>query len=120
VAWEIEGTDEFRDWFRAQPEDLRDAVTAKVEMLAQKGPGLGRPHADTIGKRSRHRNLKELRVTHRGDAYRIFFAFDPRQVCVLLMGARKPDEKWYKRAVPAADRLYDEYLGEIIREGLIP
>lgn len=119
MAWAIEGTHEFRDWFRSQPADLRDAIIAKVELLAQHGPALGRPHADTIGERSRHRNMKELRVTHRGDACRIFFAFDPRQVCILLHGGRKPDEKWYKRAIPAADRLYDEYLEEIRREGLI-
>ena len=63
--------------------------------------------------------MKELRIQHGGDAYRVLFAFDPRRVGILLLGGRKPDNKWYKRAVPAADKLYDTYLHEIHREGLI-
>lgn len=71
----VEYTDEFWAWFAAQPHDLQDAIRTGVELLAEQGPTLGRPHAGTIshtsGYRTRHANLKELRVTHRGDAYRI-------------------------------------------------
>jgi len=88
-------------------------------LLEERGPSLGRPHVDTLAKQSRHSNLKELRIEHRGDAYRVLFAFDPRRVGVLLLGGRKPDQKWYKTAVPAADKLYDRYLEELKREGLI-
>ncbi len=67
-------------------------------------------HADSLSKMSKHANMKELRVQIAGDAYRILFAFDPRRVGVLLMGARKADQKWYKDAVPKADALYDDHL----------
>ena len=63
--------------------------------------------------------MKELRIRYRSDAYRVLFVFDPRQVGVLLLGGRKADQKWYKKAVSAADKLYDEYLEEIRREGFL-
>ncbi|MGH9804199.1 MAG: type II toxin-antitoxin system RelE/ParE family toxin [Candidatus Acidiferrales bacterium] len=117
MAWEIEVTNEFAAWFRGLPEDLQDAVIAKIDMLEAHGPHLGRPHADTLSHDSRHMNMKELRIQHRGDAYRILFAFDPRRIGILLTGGRKPDDRWYKSAVPKADKLYDDYLEELKREG---
>lgn len=53
---------------------------------------------------------------HRGDAYRVLFAFDPRRVAILLLGGRKPDQKWYKTAIPAADKLYEEHLKQVEKE----
>lgn len=117
MAWELEGTDEFKLWYDSLSEDLRDVVTAKVDMLEEHGPHLGRPHVDTLAKHSKHSNMKELRIQFRGDAYRLLFAFDPRRVGILLMGDRKPDDGWYKHAVPRADRLYDLYLEELKNEG---
>ncbi len=52
---------------------------------------------------------------------RSFFAFDPRRSAILLIGGDKTGGKgFYKRFVPLADRLFDEYLAEIRKEGLIP
>jgi len=117
----VETTDEFRGWYERQAQDLQDALDAAIELLAEQGPQLGRPYAETItvvaGYKTRHANLKELRVTHRGDAYRVFFVFDPRRVAILLYGGRKPNEKWYKKATPLAEKLYDEYLVELREEG---
>jgi hypothetical protein len=64
-------------------------------------------------------NMKELRVVYAGDAYRVLFAFDPRRVAILLLGGRKPDQKWYKTEVPAADKLYGIHLAQLRKEGLI-
>jgi hypothetical protein len=63
--------------------------------------------------------MKELRIVHRGDAYRVLFAFDPRRVAILLLGGRKPDQKWYKTAIPAADKLFETHLAQLRKEGLI-
>jgi len=119
VVWEVEVTDEFAEWYKVLPEQLQDAITAKVELLEQYGPYLGRPHADSLAKMSTHSNMKELIVQHGGDAHRILFAFDPRRVAILLLGDRKPDNRWYKEAVPQADRLYDEHLRSLREEGLL-
>lgn len=117
MAWEIEVTDQFREWFESQPQELQNDIAAKVKLLGQHGPHLGRPHADTLSKQSRYPNMKELRIQHAGDAYRVLFAFDPRRIAVLLMGDRKPDDGWYKHAVPKADKLYEALLNELKEEG---
>lgn len=69
---------------------------------------------------SRHHNLKELRASE-GGALRVLFMFDPRRQVILLLGGDKSGEwnDWYEWAVPAADDLYDEYLEELRKEGLI-
>lgn len=87
-------------------------------MLEEKGPALGRPHVDTL-QGSKYTNLKELIIQHAGDPYRVIFAFDPRRTAILLLGGRKTDSKWYKSAIPEAEKLYARYLQEIKDEGLI-
>ncbi|MGA3166354.1 MAG: type II toxin-antitoxin system RelE/ParE family toxin [Terriglobia bacterium] len=118
MEWEVEGTDEFHAWFSRLTSAERVSVAAKIDLLEEKGPSLGRPHADTL-KGSKFTNLKELMIQHAGDPYRVIFAFDPRRIAILLLGGRKADSKWYKTAVPAAEKLYERYLEEIKDEGLI-
>jgi len=117
MAWEIEFTGEFEGWWDSLSEEEQAAVDAKVRLLAEDGPSLGRPHADSLAKMSKHPNMKELRVQHAGDPYRVLFAFDPRRMAILLLGGRKADEKWYRDAVPRADKLYDDHLEQLRREG---
>ena len=55
-----------------------------------------------------------------GRPYRIFYAFDPRRVAILLIGGAKGgDKRFYERMIGKADRLYDVYLAELRREGLL-
>jgi len=57
---------------------------------------------------------------NRGEPVRIFYAFDPRRTAILLIGGHKTgDDRFYARMIPLADRLYDIYLAEIRKEGLI-
>ena len=64
--------------------------------------------------------MRELRIQHGGKPYRVFYAFDPRRVAILLIGGKKSgDDRWYERYVPVADRLYDEHLFELRLEELI-
>jgi hypothetical protein len=96
--------------------DEQESVNASVRLLQEKGPALGRPHADTLSKMSQHSQMKELRVQHAGDAYRVLFAFDPKRSAILLLGDRKADQKWYKQAVPKADKIFHEHLAALDRE----
>lgn len=52
--------------------------------------------------------MKELRV----GTIRILFAFDPERTAVLLIGGNKRDQwkRWYRKAIPAADDLFDQHL----------
>lgn len=115
MAWEVEGTDEFRWWYWDLNPDEQDAVDSVVDHLKDRGPGLGRPLVDTI-KGSRHPNMKELRP-RRG--LRILFAFDPRRTAILLLGGDKTNRwnDWYVEMIPRADRLYDEHLEALEEEG---
>ena len=64
--------------------------------------------------------MKELRIQHAGNPYRVFFAFDPRRQAILLIGGNKVGgDRFYEEMVPEADSLYDSYLAELIDEGLI-
>lgn len=88
-------------------------------LLERVGPFLSRPHADTVNG-SRHSNMKELRTQHAGRPIRTLFAFDPRRTAILLIGGDKTgDARSYDRMVPIADDLYDEYLADLRKEGLI-
>ena len=64
--------------------------------------------------------MKELRTQHQGRPLRTLFAFDPRRCAILLVGGDKTgDDRFYDRMVPVADRLYDEHLLALEKEGLI-
>ncbi len=64
--------------------------------------------------------MRELRTQHKGRPYRTLYAFDPRRSAILLIGGDKTGEdRWYEKYVPVADRLYDEHLEILKREGAI-
>ena len=118
AAWEVEVTDQFREWWDRLTADQRESVTDRVDLLAQRGPDLGRPVVDRI-QTSRHQNMKELRAAKDG-VLRVTLMFDPRRQVILLLGGDKSGEwaAWYRWAVPMADDLYDTYLS-VRDEGLI-
>ena len=110
MNWEVEYTDEFEAWWDGLTEAEQVDVDSKVGLLKERGPDLGRPHADTV-KDSRHPNTKELRIQHAGSPYRVLFAFDPRRSAILLLGGDKTgNAHWYEENIPIADRLFDDHL----------
>jgi hypothetical protein len=115
-VWEVEYTDEFEHWWSALSVEQQEALDDRVMLLAEQGPSLGRPVVGTISG-SRHAGMKELRVSAAG-ALRVLFAFDPRRHAILLFGGDKSGtwNQWYESAVPRADDLYDEHLGQLVQE----
>ncbi len=119
MAWNVEYTDEFSEWWKSLSEGEQESMRSSVQKLSQEGPQLGRPYADRI-KGSRHSNMKELRTQSGGNPLRTFFALDPRRSAILLIGGDKTgDKRFYDRMIPIADDLYDEHLRELKEEGLI-
>jgi hypothetical protein len=119
VVWHVEYTDEFGQWWETLTAAQQASLEASVRLLEQFGPRLSLPHADAI-KGSRHSNMKELRTQCKGRPLRTLFAFDPRRSAILLIGGDKTgDDRFYERMLPLADRLYNEYLRELRKEGLI-
>ena len=119
MPWEVEYTDQFGGWWEGLSVEQQEALDDRVMLLAEVGPGLGRPVVDTITG-SRHANMKELRASQ-GGALRVLFAFDPRRQAILLLGGDKSGRwnEWYRRAIPEADELYDSHLEELRAEGLL-
>lgn len=119
MAWEVEYTDEFAQWWDGLTEAERISLDASVLLLMEKGPGLGYPHSSKINGSS-YDHMRELRTQHQGRPHRTLYAFDPRRMAILLIGGDKTgDTRWYEKHVPIADRLYEEHLKELRKEGLI-
>jgi hypothetical protein len=94
VAWDVEVTDDFKE----------------------RGPYLPFPYSSKVNG-SCHPAMRELRVQHQGQPYRVLYIFDPRRVALLLLGGDKTgDDRWYEKNIPLADRLYENYLAEIEEE----
>ena len=50
--------------------------------------------------------------------YRVLYAFDPRRTAMLLIGGDKTGNKrWYEVFVPIADKIYDNHIEQLQREG---
>lgn len=118
MAWEVEFTDEFERWWSTLSESEQESVAASVQLLEVRGPQLGYPHSSGVNG-SRHSHMRELRTQHDGRPLRTLYAFDPRRAAILLIGGDKTgDDRWYEVHVPIADRLYDEHLNLLRKEGL--
>ncbi len=115
MVWEVEYTDDFGKWWEGLNDRSQEDIDVSVRLLEQRGPQLSYPHSSGING-SKYSHMRELRIQHKGDPYRILYAFDPRQVAILLIGENKAgDDDWYETYIPIADKLYDEHL-EILKE----
>lgn len=120
MAWQVELTDQFKEWWDTLTDSQQEDLAATVELLMEYGPTLPYPHSSGIAG-SRHRRMRELRTQSGGEPLRTFYALDPRRVSILLLGGVKTgNNRFYEQYVPIADNLYDEHLGELKQEGLIP
>jgi hypothetical protein len=115
--WLINYTQEYEDWFSAQDEEYKMAINAKVLLLSEFGPLLGRPYVDTIHG-SKYKNLKELRIKYKNTVFRILFCFDKSRNCWLLIGGNKKgknEERFYNTIIDLAEKLIEKYP-EIMEE----
>ena len=77
------------------------------------------PHSSGIND-SKHTHMRELRVQSGGNPIRVFYAFDPTRSAILLIGGDKTgNDRFYDEYIPVADKLYDEHIEQLKKEGLI-
>ncbi len=115
MEWDVLFDEEFAEWLDAIEESLRVKIAGHVELLERFGPNLGRPRVDTV-KGSDYPNMKELRIQHQGEPWRIPFAFDTQRAAILLLGGNKAsDKRWYRENIPTADARFRRHL-ERLRE----
>lgn len=113
MVYQVESTDEFKEWFSKLEGTTQIKIDAMVKLLEEKGPNLPFPYSSSV-ENSRHSHMRELRVQHKGNPYRIIYAFDPRRVAILLLGDnKKGNDRWYEENTPKADKLYDELLEKL-------
>lgn len=118
MPWEVEYTDEFGEWWEKLSMGAQESIAAVVGVLEQLGPQLSFPYSSDI-KSARKHAIRELRIQHAGDPYRVLYAFDPRRMAILLLGGDKTgDESWYDANVPQAEALFSAHLAALRKEGL--
>ncbi len=81
MTWQVEYTGEFGDWWDILDEDEQDSVAVYVRLLEQKGTALSFPYSSGE-KGSKYSHMRELRVQHKGNQYRI--------LDMVQMRAKKP------------------------------
>jgi len=109
----VELTDECEAWILGLSDSQKQDILASIGLLEVMGPSLGYPHSSKI-MGSKHTHMRELRIQHKGNPYRILYAFDPRRIVILLIGGDKTgDKRWYKKFIRKADALYDKHLAEL-------
>lgn len=116
--WEIYVTDDVRDWIATLDGTSHRLVVQAIDILADRGPALGRPLADHV-EHSAVQNLKELRPGSAGRTeLRILFVFDPWRSAILLVAGVKAGnwKQWYRDAIPRAEQLLEIYLKERAEE----
>lgn len=69
MAWEVEYTDEFGDWWNGLDLGEQKSVDFYVQLLIELGPVLRFPYCSDV-RESRHGQMRELRVQHEGTPYR--------------------------------------------------
>jgi hypothetical protein len=104
---EVVVTEEFAAWFDAADAATSTVAARLIDRLEEQGVALGAPYSSAI-KGSRYA-LRELRG--QGKPIRILYTFDPkRQAVVLIAGDKTGDDRFYKRLVPIAERIWEAYL----------
>ena len=117
IEWEVAFFDAFEKEFDKFSEPVQDAILASAKLLAKIGPGLKRPHTDTLNS-SKHANMKELRCNADDGVWRIAFAFDPKRKAILLTAGDKAGvnkKRFYKNLIAKADERYEQHLATLQR-----
>ncbi|MGO9282567.1 MAG: type II toxin-antitoxin system RelE/ParE family toxin [Mycobacterium sp.] len=114
VSWVVD-VELITDWLAGLDDRSHELLIAALELLAERGPLLGRPLVDTVTS-SRHNNMKELRPGSAGRTeLRALFAFDPQRAAIMLVAGDKRGQwkRWYDQNIPIADDLFDTHLNKL-------
>lgn len=113
-VWKVE-LEPIADWLNTLDHKSRVQILAAVSLLEEQGPDLKRPIVGKIKGSSLIPSMKELRPGSSGRSeIRILFAFDPKRKAIMLVGGDKQRkwDKWYRKAIPEAERRYLVWLEE--------
>lgn len=115
MNWTVNQHPLFLDELKEFDDETKLELFAKLKLLEEFGPSLGRPHADTL-EGSKYANMKELRFNASDGVWRIAFAFDPEREAILLVGGDKvggSQKRFYRSLILKADKRFSEHLSSI-------
>ena len=113
MEYKISSSQTFDTWFDSLKEDAKIDVFTIIRLLKELGPKLPFPYSSKI-QGSKISHLRELRIQHKGKPYRVLYAFDPtRQAFLILGGDKTGKNRWYKKSIKQAEKIYLEHLKEI-------
>ena len=93
----------FIDFFNALDDGAKKKVVYVLEMLKTN------QRVTTKFVKSIREGVFELRVSHNGNIYRVFFIFDEGNIVVLFNGFKKKTQKTPTQEIEQAIRLKNEY-----------
>ena len=76
MAWDVEASDEFVQWWDDLDAREQKSIEFVVGLLEEAGPTLKMPYSSGV-ETSRHSHMRELRIQHDGRRYRVLYAFIP-------------------------------------------
>jgi hypothetical protein len=117
MPWTVLFHSDFEAEFSDLDEGVRLELLARLHLLAEYGPELGRPHVDTL-KGSSFTNMKELRFQEDG-VWRFAFAFDTQRNAIVLVGGDKEganQRRFYKRLLSVADERFAAHVASLKKQ----
>jgi hypothetical protein len=114
MSWQVLFHGEFQPEYEVLPKEVQDELLARLRVLSEMGPNLGRPNVDTL-EGSEFSNMKELRFQLDG-VWRFAFAFDPQRAAIVLCGGDKEDKKsktFYRNLIETADRRFKAHIASL-------
>jgi len=115
MAWTVLFHPDFEPEFAQLDILVRRELLALVSILRERGPMVGRPHADTLVG-SKHANMKELRFLAAAGVWRVAFAFDPTRKAIILVAGNKTkmgSHRFYTALIRRADDRFDRHLAQL-------
>ena len=110
MKWQVELTEGFSGWWSGLSAKEQGDVAACALLLSEWGPYPRFPHTAWIN-RSRHRNMREMRIRSCGHTVRLLYAFDARRLAIVLVGGEKGSrQERDPQCISRADRIYDGHL----------
>jgi len=83
----------------------RAKVAAHLSLLEEQGPNLKRPYADVVREK-----IRELRIHHSSNQYRILYFFHLREQIVLVHAFSKKTQQLKEKDIELAERRMEDWM----------